>query len=131
MIAHIQKRIAESGLSPETVAKALYPGNKYPEAAYKRLLKGESKLEADQVLALARLLGTSTDSLLRPDSWKMVPGQSRLVFTKGRFSATLLTDKWLVRLEKAGELVIEWQIVKPTISLESFINNLNELTNDN
>lgn len=95
----INKLIQDTGLSLDDVAAVLYPENKYPRMALKRLMDGNSKLSIDQY---KKLTGGGGD--VSNFYWKgMVEREGLISIESSEWKATI--DKGLnVILYKKGTL---------------------------
>jgi len=73
------------GYTEKFLANELFPQNKYPVAAFRRLLTGESEMNVNQAQRLAGLLGVSVDDLLNGKVWKAEFKKPGLTLVKGAY----------------------------------------------
>ena len=125
----INKIIAHYGISeniPE-LAKLFFPHVKYPKQAFDRVLKGEATLDVDQVQKLAEYLGVLAHELFNIDSWKGTSESGCLTFTKGEFKVKLNYNNVFLSLYKNNELIDTKISSIPAMSLNDFIQYIDEL----
>lgn len=125
----INKIIAHYGISENIpdLAKMFFPHVKYPKQAFDRVLKGETNLDVEQVQKLAEYLGILTHELFNIDSWKGTSESGCLTFTKDDFKVKLNYNNAFLSLYKNDKLVETRISSMPTMSLNDFINYIDEL----
>jgi len=121
------KLIKELDLDPGIIARELFPGNKYPDLAMRRVLKGESFLNTQQVSRLSLFTGIPISSLFSGGKWKAQSSKGKHIFTNGDFTATLNTETWTSSVFHKGNLFHEEVIHSNKIPLSEYINMLNNL----
>lgn len=119
----------------DELAKALFPTVTYPKLAFNRILKGEANLDSTQISILASYLGVSVSELFTIDDsgWHMssCTGDSRLIFTKGDYKATLYGQSLTILKCDKCIAALTFLVNKEAMSLEDFIKLLDEKTTDN
>lgn len=119
----------------DELAKALFPTVTYPKLAFNRILKGEANLDSTQISILASYLGVSVSELftVEDSGWHMqtCAGDSRLVFTKGDYKATLYGNSLTILKCDKHVASLTFLVNRETISLEDFIKLLDDKITDN
>lgn len=119
----------------DELAKALFPTVTYPKLAFNRILKGEANLDSTQISILASYLGVSVSELFTVDDsgWHMssCTGDSRLIFTKGDYKATLYGQSLTILKCDKCIAALTFLVNKEAMSLEDFIKLLDEKIADN
>lgn len=119
----------------DELAKALFPTVTYPKLAFNRILKGEANLDSTQISILASYLGVSVSELFTIDDsgWHMssCTGDSRLIFTKGDYKATLYGNSLTILKCDKCIAALTFLVNKEAMSLEDFIKLLDEEITDN
>lgn len=72
---NIKQIMLDYDVNETELAPVLYPDNKYPELALRRLLAGESNLTIDQLSTLADYLGVSPYVLFTDEGWHYTPSK--------------------------------------------------------
>ena len=119
----------------DELAKALFPTVTYPKLAFNRILKGEANLDSTQISILASYLGVSVSELftVEDSGWHMssCTGDSRLIFTKGDYKATLCGQSLTILKCDERIAALTFLVNKEAMSLEDFIKLLDEKITDN
>lgn len=119
----------------DELAKALFPTVTYPKLAFNRILKGEANLDSTQISILASYLGVSVSELftVEDSGWHMssCAGDSRLIFTKGDYKATLYGQSLTILKGDKFVSASTFLVNKEALSLEDFIKLLDEKIIDN
>lgn len=119
----------------DELAKALFPTVTYPKLAFNRILKGEANLDSTQISILASYLGVSVSELFTIDDsgWHMssCTGDSRLIFTKGDYKATLYGQSLTILKCDKCIAALTFLVNKEAMSLEDFIKLLDDKIADN
>lgn len=119
---NLSEFLSRKGLSVKEVAAQLFPGNKYPDMALSRVLRGESKLDVDQLGKLAAMAGTSVlDVLKGSGDWTSILEQDRFTFTSGEYRAVLDRTKWMTYIYHNGSLFHEEHLLSPSITLKDYL----------
>lgn len=126
MKAHFNlKRILEEyNIAEGDIAGLLFPNNRYPVQALKRILDGEAYLTTNQVEDLARHLGVLVADLYNYDIWHGSHEKGVLTFNNGPYKACL--NKELLTIYK-DNTVLTTDIINTGMELKTFINHLNKL----
>lgn len=121
----LKKIIKDSGLRLDHVAAKLFPDNAHPYDALNRVMSRGGSLKADQVKALADVLGVSADELLGTN-WKGKALMDGIVLYDGSTTVTVFANTfevWHHGARKAYPL-------KPGISVKAFLEEIEEIKND-
>lgn len=108
------------------LANTLFPHNNFPLPALHRAIRGETKLDSEQIALLADYLGVLVADLYTIDGWKASHENMQLTITKGPFKATLFSSGKIC-VYKDNELIDTKQISNITVSVTEFINHINKL----
>lgn len=90
--------ILGAGLDRIQVAKQLYPDVLHPMQSMSRVIRGESKLDEEQIFKLAALVGCDVSDLYVFDHWKVASQDKIHVFSKGDWDAILDTTTNITRI---------------------------------
>lgn len=127
----IKKELIEtSGLTLKEVAEQLFPGNKYPYLALRRVLSGEAMLDMAQASKLSLLTGIPIEQLYSGSGWTgPAPSDQKnvLVLENQDYRAELNTATWVTKLFHKNSLFHESVIHAGTISLEEYVQSLDQL----
>lgn len=112
MTVDLQNLIDNLQLDKKLLAKVLFPDAIHPDMALSRLLSKRSKMDEQQLFALATFCGTSVDSLYASQQhWKMNVQNNLIRFTQGPYTALYDPSSGITRI-----LHLEKQIALHTIS---------------
>jgi hypothetical protein len=127
----IQKLIKDTDKSFDDIAHALFPTNKYPTRALKRVIDKKTELKQDQIVKLAELLRMSIDDIFHNRTWKVDP-RDPYILCKGPYKAVLVLplrsedeDRVVINVYDGVELK-ETLYARQSNKLSDFINLLNE-----
>lgn len=123
----LNKIIEESELDAVKVAEHLFPTNKYPRHALKRVLNGDANLDADQISRLSGLTGRSIASLYSGGGWKGVVKKDKHIFTHGEYRAELNTETWVTEIFHNESLFHDSVIHTGAVSLSEYLAELDRL----
>ena len=114
------------------VAKVLFPHNNFPQAALRRVLTGPTTIDADQIAVLADFLGVLVGDLYTIDTdWKGSFEHGHLTFKKGKYKAILNYKGSFLSVYKGKDHINTTELVSTTITIESFINHINNIIKAN
>lgn len=118
--------IARQSLDKGVIASQLFPTNNHPRAALNRVLRGEAKLDSEQLSRLALILNCSVADLYQGANWKTVKAnKGEIALESGRFKAVLRTDTWITELYDLDSLFHTSVIHSGAIELSAYIELLN------
>lgn len=120
-IIFLKQLIKEKGASQKELAKSLFPGNKFPENALRRVFRGKTALTADQAKIIADALGVPVDDLYACNGWRGKSSGKCHTFTKGDYVAELDLSSGMTRIIYKGTELCETLFHCPTITLSDFI----------
>lgn len=98
---NINKIMSQYGLQEQEVAFLLWPMVKYPELAFKRVLRGEAYLDSAQICALAHYLQVPVYELFTVEDtdWHAISKDKRTIFIKdGRYKVIIGRDKFTISI---------------------------------
>ena len=115
----------------DAVAKVLFPHKNFPQAALRRVLTGPTTIDANQIGALAEYLGVLVADLYSIDmDWKGSFEKGYLTFIKGEYKAVLNYNGSFLSVYK-GKNLIATELTATTMTIESFINHINNIIKAN
>lgn len=123
----LNKIMDEHELDMKYVARHLFPNNKFPHLAFKRVLDNEIALNADQISLLALLTGRTIASLFSGENWKGRVDKSVHIFTNGDYRAELDTRTWVTKVFHKGSLFHEEVIHSDTVPLNKYLAELDQI----
>ncbi len=122
----IKKIIKNNNLDTLEVAKHLFPENKYPSLALKRVIKGDAFLDSDQISKLSLLANIQIGELFGA-TWKSKKIGDIMTLTTGNYKAELDTMTWVTKIFDKGSLFHESIIHSGSIPLSRYLNTLNTI----
>ncbi len=123
---NINEVIKHYKLDANDVAEALFPDIRYKKLALDRVLKGEAKINTDQLQALANLAGVFVSDLFSIDGWKSRAEDGCLTFISGSYKVKLGYNGVWLSLYKNNEL-IKQELSTPVMTLDEFIIHITDL----
>ena len=123
----LQSIIGTYRLDQKEIAESLFPGNKYPALALKRVLSGEAYLDTNQVSKLALTIGVPIEKLFSGAEWKGYCKGSTHTFTNGEYKAELDTQTWTTKLFHKDSLLHEEILHSGSTPLSEYLSKLDEL----
>lgn len=126
-IIFLKQLIKKKGASQKELAKSLFPGNKFPENALRRVFRGKTALTADQAKTIADALGVPVDDLYACNGWKGKSSGKCHTFTKGDYVAELDLSSGMTRIIYKGTELCETLFHCPTITLSDFIDTVDNI----
>ncbi len=118
-------------LTDNELASVLFPNNRFPNQALRRVLNEGVSLSADQVSALAAYLGVPVYELYKCGGWHQIPDESAAIsLRKGDLTAVLRNggSSITIRDDKRG---VEQIIALPnSLTLEELIRKLDSIRFD-
>jgi len=128
-MAHIDLSliVEEFNLDLNAMCKVLFPDNKFPRPALDRILKGQTKLDSDQLNVLADYLSINTQDLYMNKGWRGASIKNNvLIMTRGAFTAKFNIESFKTTLTFNDELVDDILISAKMISLNEYIIELDK-----
>lgn len=124
---NINSVIEHYGLNIEELAKVLFPNVKYPKLAFDRIIKGEANLDITQVEKLANYIGVLVTDLFSANTWKGFTEDGCLTFLKGQYKAKLNYNGVYLSIYKDNVLIEQKISNVPDMTIQEFINFLDNL----
>jgi len=122
---NLYKLIEDYVLDEDQLAKRLFPENKQPKMALRRVMFGDGKLDEDKIQLLSKITNIPIPDLFMGWSGKADVGM--LVFSKGNYRAELSQDSWVTRLYYRDEILCEEVIAHGLIPLKDYLDGLDDL----
>ena len=120
--------IEERALDKKELARALFPDNKHPDHALRRILDGTALLDTDQLQLLADRAGLPLSELFSKGGWTATrTGPDVHVFKQGHFRAELDLSTGTTRLYKNDALVCEEILHSGLVPLSTYLDGLKKL----
>jgi hypothetical protein len=124
-------RIMETAkLKTSKVGEALFPDNREPSQAVRRVMRGDALLNSEQLAKLAELIGVPVGMLFDTASWKMsVPagGRNIIQFRSYDYFAELDTKTMTTTVSFNGLVFFE-KITHPHgVGIEQYLSDLTDL----
>lgn len=127
----LKKILKTANVKASFVGPHLFPGHKDPGGAVRRVMRGESLLNSEQVAKLSELLNVPIGMLFEDASWYMSapPGRKHVVnFRAYNYFAELDTKTMKTTLSKNGLLFFEKVITHERgIGLTDYLSQLTDL----
>lgn len=123
----LQRIMDRGGFKTTQMGKLLFPSNKYPNVALKRVLNGETLLDSDQIIRLASFLGVAVSELYGVHGWKYKTENGIYKMENGDFTAELDTKSWTTKIFHKDSVFHEEVIHEGTTTLSEYVTKLNEL----
>lgn len=122
----LKKVIADNNLNKKEVAKHLFPGNSYPVLALNRVIKGDAKLDSDQISKLSLFANCTIEDLygikFRPQT-----KDRKMFFESEDYKAELNIDTWTTKVFHKDSLFHESVIHKSSIALSDYLEQLTSI----
>jgi len=121
----LERVLSEIPLSANELADQLFPSNKEPIRALKRVMAGHAELSASQISKLSVLSSIPIGELFT--GWEMVSEQFLHTFTTGEYVAKLDMDSGVLRLFHNKTLFHDDVLFDKAITVKDLISNLNKI----
>lgn len=128
---YIKQLIKEKGLSQKKLAEALFPKNKYPENALRRIFRNGSTVTMDQAKIIADFLGVPVSDFYTLDGWRYRSSGSCHTFVKGDYRAEIDLSSGVTRITCKGTELCETLFHCPTVTLSDFIKAVENIISNN
>lgn len=124
---NLEAIVKKYDLDKKELAAQLFPGNKFPRVAFKRVLLGEAELNASQISKLALWVGVEISDLFLTGSqgWKKTSTMGVITLSNGLYKAELDTTAWITRVFHNDSLFHESIIHSGTTPLSEYLNKIN------
>lgn len=124
---NLKQIVKQHDLDKNELATQLFPGNKFPRVALKRVLSGDAELNASQISKLALLVGVEISDLFLTGSqgWKKTSTKGVITLSTGEYKAELDTTTWITRVFCNDSLFHESIIHSGTTPLSEYLNKIN------
>lgn len=99
---NLDRILANTNLDPDELAIKLFPNNKYPKVALKRVIDGTALLDSEQIIALSNLTNIPIPDLFK-DTWKSQSSNGQITFTKNGYKVVLDNNIGITRIFKISE----------------------------
>lgn len=124
---NLQSIIENYELDPKEIAKDLFPDNKYPDLAMKRILSGEAYLDTNQVSKLALLIGVPIETLYSGGQWKGKRVEATHIFSHGDYRAELNLENQTTKVFHKDSLFHDEMLHSGSISISEYLEQLDNL----
>jgi len=114
-------------LDEKELAMQLFPENKFPGPALKRVLLGEAELNASQISKLALWVGVDISDLFLTglQGWKKTFKKGLIYLSSDSYKVELDTTTWITKVLHNDSLFHESIIHSGTTLLSEYINKIN------
>lgn len=124
---NLRKIIDAKGLVIIELGRHLYPNNKQPYLAIRRVLTGEAFLNSEQLVKLSEYTGIPINFLFSFGKWEYCLKNKKVEATSGEIKAVLNTQTWETQLFKNGAPFLDPFKFAPVVELSiylEFVTNL-------
>lgn len=122
MAIDLKRFIEAHGLDTKEVAVNLFPGNKYPTDALRRITDGTALLDEEQISKLATMAGVSLAEVFDPSlGWSSNLEKDRFVFTKKGYRAILDRTEWMTYLYHGDDMFHKAKMHDQSITLKKYL----------
>jgi len=125
---NLKRIIKNRKLNESELAKQLFPSNKLPIPALKRVLDGVSKLDSDQIKLLQVITGLTYDEIFG-SHWKAKAKKEVLEITYKNWTAFVDTKTMIVTIWKYNTIQVMRAIRSKAISINELTELLDEMIN--
>lgn len=109
-VLNIDKVLTQYGIeNTDELARWLFPTARYPEIAFRRVLKGETTLDSYQIAAVAHHLQVPISDLFTVEDtdWHATRKDKRLVFYKQDYKITVGGEAFAMQICKGKDLIYD------------------------
>lgn len=121
---NLGKIIKSKNLDFDEIASQLFPNNKYPKQALKRVVCGDGVLDANQISKFSLYSGIPIAELYSGAEWKSTIDKTTHVLSSGEYTAKLDTNTWTTKLFHRDSLFHTFVIHNSSITLDEYIRKL-------
>ena len=122
--------ISRYNLNENNLAIELFPGNKFPNLALKRIVSGDSFLDTKQIEILAKIIGVPVKDLFMSEDWTFQQNSNidKFVFVKNDYRAELIRESLITNIYHKDRLLAkETIIVDKNIILSEYLELVNQV----
>lgn len=124
---NLQNIIDKFNLDEDSLAKQLFPSNKFPKLALSRVLTGKSYLDTSQISRINELLGTTVSDLFNDTAWNKVITGNVIKFHRNNHRVELNLDTHVSEIFLSDKLIaIETLISDKNIKLSEYLKLVDE-----
>jgi len=126
---NLDKILKDANANLPFIAQQLFPGNKYPLASLKRVMRGDALLDSEQLANLALLLNRPIESLYA-DVWKAeaIRGDASYIsFNRGAYKVTLNLNNLLAQVYHEKTLEQELVLSSASVTLKEFFATIDKI----
>ncbi len=128
MTVDLSNLITTLGLDKKTLARVLFPHTKHPDIVLSRALQKRSKLDEQQLFALATFTGFSIDALYKSAMfWKSVTQNHIIRFTNGQYTALYDTNTGITKILLLGKQIALHTLSSKTTTITEYFQSINQL----
>lgn len=118
--------IKRYGWDRDEIAGVLFPLNKFPVLALRRISKGDAVLDSAQLLDLSKFTGVPISDLFSASEWVSEVVEGQLIFKCGDYRAILNRQTWVTRLIEGADKLVDEFLLSPALTVPEYIANLDE-----
>lgn len=124
---NLQNIINKYNLDEDSLAKQLFPTNKFPKLALTRVLTGISYLDTMQIERLREMLGTSVSELFNDITWNKTILDNIIKFHRNNHRVELNLDTLVSEIFLSDKLIaVETLISDKNIKLSEYLKLVDE-----
>lgn len=125
---NINTLISKYNLDEDTLAKELFPDNKFPKIALARITSGVSYLDTSQLAILAKITNLKISDLFVNEEWTKVITNEKIIFYKNKFRVELDFETLISDIYFGEKLMsVETLIADKNIKLSEYLKLVNEV----
>lgn len=119
----VKKIIEDMGCDKKTMAKQLFPGNKFPVLALDRVLQDKAVLDANQISRLSSFSGVPIGKLF--DEWEITQRKGVHTLKNGNYHAEVDFSEMVIRMYHNASLFHEEILFDSKLTLSELIDTIN------
>jgi hypothetical protein len=125
---NINSLISKYKLDEDTLAKELFPDNKFPKVALARITSGVSFLDTYQLSILAKITNLKISDLFINEEWIREVSNEKIKFYKNEYRIELDLETNVSDIYYGDKLVaVETLILDKNIKLSAYLKLVNEI----
>lgn len=125
---NINNLILKYKLDEDTLAKELFPDNKFPKVALARITSGVGFLDTYQLSILAKITNLKISDLFIDEEWVHVIAENKMKFYKNNYRVELDLETLVSDIYYSDKLVAaETLVVDKNIKLSTYLKLVNEV----
>lgn len=124
---NLRKIIDAQGIVIIELGRYLYPNNKQPYLAIRRVLTGEAFLNSEQLVILSEYTGIPINFLFNFGEWEYSLKNKKVEATSGEIKAVLNTETWETQLFKNGSSFLDPFKFAPAVELSTYLEHVTNL----